>query len=104
MPSYFSGFDNTDKGADDSFIVQATSATIDQGNPNNVYVNEPMPNGDRVNIGSTGNTSRAASQASPKLYLLNPNGLEKLPTGSVTSVQSGIGTDFKSSCNAVKSR
>ncbi len=83
----FSGFTNTDMGADDNFVVQSTSPTIDAGSPLSAFINEPMPNGDRINIGSTGNTALATSKIGPAVYVLNPNGFEKVPVGSNLNVR-----------------
>ncbi|MEQ1826615.1 MAG: right-handed parallel beta-helix repeat-containing protein [Pirellula sp.] len=80
----FSGFTNTDKGLDDSFVVSSASTTIDAGDYSFAYHFEPMPNGDRINIGSTGNTPDAASRIGPQLYVVDLNGLEKIPTSSNT--------------------
>ncbi len=84
-PNNLLGYDRVNKidyGFDDSFTVSALSSTVDRGNPTSIYMNEPMPNGDRINIGSTGNTIEAASRPGQQLYVLNPNGLEKLAVGS----------------------
>ncbi|OYT38714.1 MAG: hypothetical protein B6U86_06120 [Candidatus Altiarchaeales archaeon ex4484_43] len=37
-----------------------TSPCIDAGDPNSAYSNEPEPNGDRINMGSYGNTEEAS--------------------------------------------
>ena len=46
------------------FRVLATSPTIDAGSLGDAYVREPTPNGDRVNLGHTGNTALATTSAS----------------------------------------
>jgi parallel beta-helix repeat protein len=84
------GFDRInliDYGADDSFIVQPLSTTIDAGWPLSAYSREPAPHGTRINIGSTGNTASAASRLDPQLYVIDPNGLEKIPVGSNTTIR-----------------
>lgn len=42
----------------------AGSAAVDAGRPGDPYLNEPSPNGDRVNMGAFGNTSLAAASPS----------------------------------------
>jgi hypothetical protein len=84
------GFDRInliDYGADDSFIVQPLSTTIDAGWPLSAYSREPAPHGTRINIGSTGNTASAASRLDPQLYVIDPNGLEKILAGSNTTIR-----------------
>ncbi len=76
-----------DYGADDSFVVQSASTTIDAGSPLTPYHREPAPHGTRANIGSTGNTQRATSKLDPQLYVIAPNGLEKVPVGSNTTLR-----------------
>ena len=44
-----------------TYLVERCSPTIDAGDPAFAYDNEPGPNGDRVNMGSTGNTSDATT-------------------------------------------
>ena len=44
------------------FHLKPESVAIDAGNPNGEYLLEPEPNGCRVNMGSFGNTSVAASE------------------------------------------
>ncbi|MFN7333087.1 MAG: right-handed parallel beta-helix repeat-containing protein, partial [bacterium] len=94
------GFDRTnliDYGADDSFLVQPFSTTIDAGWPLSAYHREPSPHGTRVNIGSTGNTALAASRLDPQLYVIDPNGLEKLAAGSSATIRwqsSGLTTSI----------
>lgn len=76
-----------DTSADDDFHVAPTSPTIDAGNPTSSAANEPAPSGGRVNIGSTGNTSEAATSAAQLLQVLTPNGLEKTEQGQQLSIQ-----------------
>lgn len=42
------------------YHLQVASLCIDRGDPNGDFENEPLPNGDRVNLGAFGNTSEAA--------------------------------------------
>ena len=42
-----------------TYLVERCSPTIDAGDPAFAFVNEPAPDGGRVNMGSTGNTSSA---------------------------------------------
>jgi len=43
-----------------TYFVDRCSPTVDAGDPTFDFTGEPFPNGDRVNMGSTGNTSDAA--------------------------------------------
>lgn len=84
------GYDATgsvDYGADDRFFVAATSPTVDAGNPASPYLEEPMPNGGRVNIGAYGNTSRAALSSPVVVQLLSPNGDEHFVLGQSVPVE-----------------
>lgn len=42
------------------YHLQEASLCIDRGDPNSDFEDEPLPNGDRVNLGAFGNTSEAA--------------------------------------------
>ena len=64
-----------------NFHVQSTSPTIDAGDPTASYVNEPMPNGGRVNQGFDGNTSGAAPSSIQFLQETSPAGQEKFQVG-----------------------
>jgi hypothetical protein len=66
-----------DHGGDDNFHVQATSPTIDAGDPASPWMAEPGPNGSRIDLGSDGNTTQATPSAAQSVQLLSPNGLEK---------------------------
>jgi hypothetical protein len=72
----------TDYGADDDFHVLATSPTIDAGDPNGSYINEPQPNGGRVNIGSDGNSASANTSPSQLVQVISPGGLQRVQSGN----------------------
>jgi len=42
------------------YHLRVVSPAIDRGDPNSDFENEPLPNGDRVNLGAFGHTSEAA--------------------------------------------
>jgi len=52
----------------------SSSPCIDLGNPNDDYANEPLPNGERLNMGFYGNTVEAttSSQVTPIVFDLTP--------------------------------
>jgi len=75
-----------DNGLDDDFTVQITSPTIDAGDPTSSFALEPTPNGTRVNMGSTGNSAKAALSPDQIVQVLSPGGLEKLTTGLATEI------------------
>jgi len=67
-PNSYFGTETANISADPQFVVadplynvQATSPTIDSGNPASAYVNEAKCNGGRINMGYTGNTGKATS-------------------------------------------
>src|SRR5206468_2153811 len=66
--------------------VLATSPTIDAGDPTSAFALEPTPNGGRVNQGHTGNTAQATPSPAQLVQVIAPNGLDKLPVGSVTAI------------------
>lgn len=70
-----------DYGRDDDFSIAITSPTIDAGDPASASDGEPAPSGGRVNIGSFGNSSKAATSPAQLVQVLSPNGLEKVEQG-----------------------
>ncbi len=86
-PDLIRGFvGGVDHGADDNFRVAANSITVDHGDPRSPFFNEPGPNGARVNIGSTGNTSSAATSAATEAQILGPGGIDRLRVGQATTI------------------
>ncbi|HEY6565431.1 MAG TPA: right-handed parallel beta-helix repeat-containing protein, partial [Pirellulaceae bacterium] len=77
---------NVDRGLDDDFRVGATSPTIDAGHPLSGFVGEPAPNGQRVNLGHTGDTALAATSAEQSLQVLSPNGGERFEAGTPVTI------------------
>ncbi|WP_295392143.1 nitrous oxide reductase family maturation protein NosD [uncultured Thiodictyon sp.] len=74
-----------------SWVIDAEhSPAIDVGDPSAAFVNEPAPNGARVNLGAFGNTAQASlSDGTPpthRLTLTNRGG----PLGRVVSTPAGI--------------
>ena len=53
------------------------SPCIDMGNPLSGYANEPLPNGERINMGVYGNTLEAskARGSLPSAYYVEPDGI-----------------------------
>ncbi len=75
------------RGADDNFQVQVNSPTLDAGDPSSEYLREPFPNGGRINVGYTGNTSLAVPSQPSTIQVLSPNGREKFEVGSPVTIQ-----------------
>ena len=69
---------------------QSYSPAIDAGEPSFSYLNEPSPNGSRINIGAYGNTSEAATYLSPPV--LSTDLYVNASTGSNTT---GDGSSVK---------
>ncbi|MGA2498773.1 MAG: right-handed parallel beta-helix repeat-containing protein [Tepidisphaeraceae bacterium] len=71
-----------DYGTDDNFHLQSTSPAIDAGDPTLMYLNEPAPNGGRINLGNFGNTTQAdPSPAAQSVQVTSPSNLQKLEAG-----------------------
>ncbi len=82
------GWDNgVDYGGDDRLSVGSDSPTIDAGNPRSLHLAEPLPSGDRVNLGHTGNTPQAVTSPLVLGQFLNPGHLSKLEVGEETLVR-----------------
>ena len=75
-----------DHGADDDFTLQSTSPAIDAGDPLSYYLQEPSPNGGRVNLGIYGNTLQATAGPSQELQVVFPKSLDDLTVGTPTTV------------------
>ncbi len=71
---------------DDDFHLQATSPGIDRGDPVTIYIEEPLPNGSRINVGAYGTTAEATQSAAEMVQVLSPNGLEKLEIGDNVAI------------------
>ncbi|MCA9139007.1 MAG: right-handed parallel beta-helix repeat-containing protein, partial [Planctomycetales bacterium] len=76
-----------DRGVDDDFHLLSGSPAIDRGNPDSPYFHEPIPSGDRVNLGVYGNTSEATTSDSQTVQVLSPVGLEKWTAGDTESIR-----------------
>lgn len=75
-----------DGGQDDDFRLLPNSPAIDAGAPSSPFLEEPQPNGGRVNLGAYGNTALATSGPSQAIQVLEPIGLEKVTVGKETLV------------------
>ena len=73
-------------GTDDDFHLGGSSPAIDYGNPSSPSLEEPQPNGARVNIGAYGNTAEAALSPDPLIQVLTPNGLEIVEAGATVPI------------------
>ena len=72
----------TNGGADDDFHVRTGSPAIDAGDPTTPFLQEPSPNGGRVNLGYDGDTvSARLSPAAASIQVLSPSGLAKYAIG-----------------------
>jgi Ca2+-binding RTX toxin-like protein len=75
-----------DRGRDDDFRLRAGSIAIDRGDPSTLALGEPLPNGNRVDLGAYGNTAQATASVEPQIQVLGPNGLEKLEVGQTAVI------------------
>jgi parallel beta-helix repeat protein len=75
-----------DRGVDDVYNASSISATIDAGSLSDYYLQEPLPNGERINQGHTGNTANATQSALQFVQVLSPNGGEKYKLGQGTTL------------------
>ncbi|MEL6106827.1 MAG: right-handed parallel beta-helix repeat-containing protein [Planctomycetota bacterium] len=78
-----------DSGADDDFHVETASPAVDAGElvlADSASVNEPSPNGNRVNAGAFGGTSQATVSADATLQIIAPGDLEKLRHGDTIEI------------------
>lgn len=69
-----------DEAADD-FRLQASSPAVAAGDPDQLWLIEPVPAGGRVNLGAFGGTGEATAANEPLIDFLNLNGLSKLELG-----------------------
>ena len=77
-----------DFGADDDFRVRPTSPTIDAADPLAPFVSEPLPDGQRANLGNYGATPQATpSPAAQSIQVTSPNGGEKVQAGRPVTVE-----------------
>ncbi len=76
-----------DGGPDNDFHEQPGSPLIDRGDPSDWSLAEPMPNGDRINLGAYGNTPEAATSPAEMIQVLAPNGPERFQQGEQVSIQ-----------------
>ena len=69
-------------GADDDFHLLTGSPAIDAGDPTTPFLQEPSPNGGRVNQGYDGDTPQAQlSPSATAIQVLSPGGLAKYQIG-----------------------
>ena len=66
--------------------LQSGSPAIAAGDPATPYLSEPLPNGDRVDIGAYGDTSQSTASTNPLIQVLNPSDLAKVQVGSTVSI------------------
>ncbi|MFI5378942.1 MAG: right-handed parallel beta-helix repeat-containing protein, partial [Tepidisphaerales bacterium] len=87
---YEYGYDTHSISADPKFVNVAganfhllpASPAIDAGDPALPYLNEPAPNGGRINLGNFGNTTLAdPSPAAQSVQITSPSNLQKLEAG-----------------------
>jgi Ca2+-binding RTX toxin-like protein len=74
-------------GTDDDFHLLPNSPSIDAGDPQAPWTNEPGPNGDRINQGHEGNTAAATvSPAAQIVQVLSPVGNQKVEVGKPATI------------------
>ena len=76
-----------DHGGDDNFHTPSASPVTDAGAPTTDLINEPLPNGNRINIGFEGGTSAAATSPATTIQVTSPTSLERLQVGSPYTIQ-----------------
>ena len=85
VPGYAGGADG---GLDDDFRVRPGSPTIDAADPLAPFVSEPLPDGQRANLGNYGATPNATpSGAAQSIQVTSPNGGEKVQAGRPLTVE-----------------
>ncbi|WP_323379678.1 right-handed parallel beta-helix repeat-containing protein, partial [Stieleria sedimenti] len=85
-----------DRGGDDDFHLRSNSPAIDRGNPLSNYFREPLPSGNRINLGAYGNTPEATTSNAQTVQVLSPVGLEKWTAGDTETIRfqtSGLTTN-----------
>ena len=76
-----------DHGADDNFHILPNSPAVDAGDPSSPFLEEPVPNGGRVDMGAFGNTSQANLSPPQLVQVLSPTtGLEKYQVGQQVTI------------------
>jgi hypothetical protein len=78
------------------YHLQLCSAAIDAGDPTYPFVNEPEPNGDRINLGAFGNTGEA--QISDPFIVTNSIADMSYPEDSGPFLVADLDTVFSMSC------
>lgn len=74
-------------GKDDDFRLLLDSPAVDRGNVQlSGLLDEPVPNGGRVDIGAYGDRTQSVVSAESLVQLLTPNGLEKFEAGQTVQV------------------
>jgi hypothetical protein len=73
-------------GADDDFHLQAGSPAVDAGDPAFSFINEPLPNGERIDLGRYGNTAEATASPLQSVSVLAPTALTKVQAGRTTTI------------------
>ena len=75
-------------GRDDDFHVQVGALAVDHGDPTFDVVDEPVPNGGRINIGAYGGTTEATvSDSDEILQVLSPSGPVRFSAGEVLPIR-----------------
>ncbi|MCA9135262.1 MAG: right-handed parallel beta-helix repeat-containing protein, partial [Planctomycetales bacterium] len=80
-----------DTGADDDFHIELASPAVDAGEFSDVdiprlYLDEPLPNGSRVNAGAFGGTDQATISADATISLVTPGNFEKIKHGETVDI------------------
>jgi hypothetical protein len=75
-----------DGGADDDYHLAAGSLGVDAGDPGSSYINERLPNGDRIDLGRYGNTSEATASPAEAISVLAPTALTKVQAGRTATI------------------
>ena len=75
-----------DKGADDDFHLLAGSPGIDRAGLERPFYAEPVPGGDRAELGAYGNTAEATGSPAKLLQLLGPTAFDKVEVGQAVQI------------------
>ena len=74
-------------GGDDNLHLTSDSPAIDRGDPVDYWIHEPVPHGQRINLGAYGNTTEATMSEAHTVQLIHPTQWEKFEVGQPVDIQ-----------------